>query len=200
MSSPAVDFIEVHSAHGYFLHEFLSPLSNTRTDDFGGQPLENRLRLPLNIVKRVREAWGTEKPLFVRVSASDWAEGPEKGEDGKWKQWGVEQTKVFVDEVQKLGVDLVDVSSGGLWAKQQITLGPGYQVRVLGLLSEFSVKPYQFERTRFLSRRRSSLPQQYPSPPSASSPMQSRQRQYCSRNRPTSSSSRASCCVTRTGH
>lgn len=123
-----VDFVEVHAAHGYLFHEFLSPLSNTRTDQYGGQPLENRLRFPLKVIKSVREAWGTEKPLFVRLSATDWAEGDERGSDGKWRYWGVEQTKIFVEESQKLGVDLIDVSSGGLWAKQKITLGPGYQV------------------------------------------------------------------------
>ena len=122
------DFIEVHAAHGYLFHEFLSPLSNTRTDSYGGQSLENRLRFPLQVIKKMREAWG-DKPLFVRVSATDWAEGDEKGEDGQWKQWGIEQTKLVVVEMQKLGVDLVDVSTGGLWAKQKIPLVPGYQVR-----------------------------------------------------------------------
>ncbi|TFY70007.1 hypothetical protein EVJ58_g98 [Rhodofomes roseus] len=120
------DFIEVHAAHGYLLHEFVSPLSNVRTDNYGGEPLENRLRFPLRLISRLRAAW--DKPLFVRVSATDWAEGPEKGEDGLWKQWGIEQTKVYVGEMQKIGVDLIDCSTGGNWVHQQIPVGPGYQV------------------------------------------------------------------------
>lgn len=126
--APSVDFIEIHAAHGYLFHSFLSPLSNTRPDKFGGQSLENRLRFPLRVIKRCREAWPS-KPLFVRISASDWAEGPEKGEDGTWNQWGIEQSIVLVGELKKLGVDLIDCSSGGNWFKQDIKLGPGYQVR-----------------------------------------------------------------------
>jgi 2,4-dienoyl-CoA reductase-like NADH-dependent reductase (Old Yellow Enzyme family) len=119
-----------HTApHFYtFFDSFCSPLSNNRTDDYGGS-FENRIRLALQIARRVREEWGEDKPLFVRVSATDWAEGPEKDEHGEWKQWGIEQTKHLTGEFQKLGVDLVDVSSGGNWAKQKITVGPGYQVR-----------------------------------------------------------------------
>jgi len=73
----ADDFIEIHSAHGYLMHEFLSPISNVRTDKWGGQSLENRMRFPLRIIKAVRKAW-PEKPLFVRISGTDWAEGPEQ--------------------------------------------------------------------------------------------------------------------------
>lgn len=120
------DFIELHSAHGYLLHSFLSPLSNFRNDEYGGS-LENRLRFPLRVVKRIREEW-PDKPLFVRISVTDWAEGPEKGTDGQWKQWGVEQSKIYVGEMVKLGVDLVDCSSGGNWNKQKIEPYPGYQV------------------------------------------------------------------------
>lgn len=120
------DFIEFHGAHGYLLHSFLSPLSNTRADAYGGQPLANRMRWPLRLIARARAAW--DKPLFVRISATDWAEGPEQAPDGTWTQWGIEQSKVFVGELQKLGVDLIDCSTGGLWAQQQIPLGPGYQV------------------------------------------------------------------------
>ncbi|KAN0100298.1 hypothetical protein V8E55_000282 [Tylopilus felleus] len=120
------DFIEVHAAHGYLLHQFLSPLSNVRTDAYGGD-LSNRMRFPLRIITRVREAW-PDKPLFVRISATDWAEGPEKGDDGEWKQWGIEQSKLFVGELKSLGVDLVDTSSGGNWIKQKIPLKHGYQV------------------------------------------------------------------------
>ncbi|KAJ7492431.1 NADH:flavin oxidoreductase 2 [Mycena latifolia] len=121
------DFIEVHGAHGYLLHEFVSPLSNTRTDQYGGS-LENRLRFPLRLLQRIREVW-SDKPLFVRISASDWAEGPEKAEDGTWLQWGIEQSNIWVDKMLSLGVvDLVDCSSGGNWSKQKITVGDGYQV------------------------------------------------------------------------
>jgi len=121
------DFIEVHAAHGYLLHEFLSPLSNSRADTYGGD-LENRMRFPLRLVKRVREAW-EGKPLFVRISATDWAEGPERSDKAEWKQWGIEQSKIFVGELKDLGVDLVDASSGGNWARQKIPLKHGYQVQ-----------------------------------------------------------------------
>ncbi|KAF9502407.1 putative NADH:flavin oxidoreductase 2 [Pleurotus eryngii] len=120
------DFIEIHGAHGYLLHSFVSPLSNVRNDTYGGQPLENRLRFPLRVVQLCRAAWS--KPLFVRISASDWAEGLEKGEDGNWAQWGIEQSTIYVGEMLKLGVDLVDCSSGGNWAKQKIRYEHGYQV------------------------------------------------------------------------
>lgn len=128
----------MHAAHGYLFHEFVSPLSNLRTDEFGGS-LGNRLRFPLQVISRVRKAW-PDKPLFVRISASDWAEGPEKGDDGEWKQWGIEQSNIYVAELKKLGVDLIDVSSGGNWEAQKIggsggnwaaqksAAGPGYQV------------------------------------------------------------------------
>ncbi|KAI0639578.1 FMN-linked oxidoreductase [Trametes polyzona] len=120
------DFIEIHGAHGYLLHEFVSPLSNDRTDEYGGS-LENRLRFPLEVARKVRAAWG--KPLFVRISAVEWAEGPEKDPGtGEWKQWGIEQSKVYVSELKKIGVDLVDCSTGGNWVKQKIPIGPGYQV------------------------------------------------------------------------
>jgi 2,4-dienoyl-CoA reductase-like NADH-dependent reductase (Old Yellow Enzyme family) len=82
------------------------------------------------VVKAIRSVWG-EKPLFVRLSASDWAEGPEKDSDGKWLQWGIEQTILLTGELKKLGVDLIDVSSGGNWAAQKIPVVPGYQVRNL---------------------------------------------------------------------
>ncbi|KAF8665430.1 hypothetical protein AX16_000449 [Volvariella volvacea WC 439] len=120
------DFIEIHSAHGYLLHSFVSPLSNNRTDIYGGQSLENRLRFPLRLVAACRAAW--DKPLFVRISASDWAEGPEKNEQGIWKQWGIEQSKVYAGKLHEIGVDLVDTSSGGNWARQQIDFRHGYQV------------------------------------------------------------------------
>ena len=122
-----VDFIELHGAHGYLLHSFLSPLSNTRNDEYGGQPLENRFRFFLRLVKVCREAWH-EKPLFVRISATDWADGPEKDHKGSWKQWGIKQSTILVARLKEIGVDLIDCSSGGNWAQQKIIVKPGYQV------------------------------------------------------------------------
>lgn len=124
------DFIDIHGAHGYLIHSFLSPLSNTRTDSYGGS-LENRLRFPLEIAKRARAAWGEDKPIFFRLSGTDWAEGPEKDEQGEWKQWGIEQSAELSRRlVAEAGVDLIDVSSGGLWQKQKIVLAPGYQTHL----------------------------------------------------------------------
>ncbi|KIY51220.1 putative NADH:flavin oxidoreductase 1 [Fistulina hepatica ATCC 64428] len=129
------DFIEIHAAHGYLFSSFVSPLSNTRTDSYGGQSLENRLRFPLRVIKRCRDVW--EGPLFVRISATDWAEGPEKSEDGTWLQWGSEQSTVYARELQKIGVDLVDCSTGGNWYKQKIpSREPGYQIPYAKALKE----------------------------------------------------------------
>ncbi len=110
------DVLEIHAAHGYLLHEFLSPLSNRRTDEYGGS-LENRARLLLRIVEAVRAA-APDAPLFVRFSATDWAEGG----------WDVSDTATVAAWAHVRGADLVDVSSGGLVAHQRITTGPGYQV------------------------------------------------------------------------
>ncbi len=112
-----LDTIELHFAHGYLAHQFLSPLSNVRTDAYGGS-LENRMRFPIELFERVRAVWPERKPLGVRISATDWVE------DG----WDVEQSIAFVKELQKRGCDFVDVSSGGLSPDQKILLGPGYQV------------------------------------------------------------------------
>jgi 2,4-dienoyl-CoA reductase-like NADH-dependent reductase (Old Yellow Enzyme family) len=109
--------VEVHMAHGYLLHEFLSPLTNLRTDQFGGS-FENRIRLPLAVAKGVRDVWPKDLPVFVRVSASDWASNG----------WDIEQTVLFGSELKKVGVDLIDVSSGGLTADAVIPVSPGYQV------------------------------------------------------------------------
>ncbi|KAG6862138.1 hypothetical protein C0995_004220 [Termitomyces sp. Mi166 len=128
------DFIEIHAAHGYLLHSFVSPLSNVRDDRYGEQPLENRLRFPLRVVEACRRAW--EGPLWVRISACDWAEGPEQDESGIWRQWGIEQSKIFAGEMQKLGVDLVDASSGGNWVNQEIPLKHGYQVHFAEALKQ----------------------------------------------------------------
>ena len=82
----------------------------------------------MRVVEAVREAWG-DRPLFVRLSGTDWAEGPEQDPEGRWLQWGVEQTVLLTGELNKLGVDLVDVSSGGNLSTQKVVVGPGYQVR-----------------------------------------------------------------------
>jgi 2,4-dienoyl-CoA reductase-like NADH-dependent reductase (Old Yellow Enzyme family) len=110
--------IEIHAAHGYLLHEFLSPLSNHRTDDYGGS-LENRMRLTLRVAERVRTAMPEDLALFVRISATDWAE-----EGG----WDVEQSVELAKRLKETGVDLIDVSSGGTLAKASIPACPGYQV------------------------------------------------------------------------
>jgi 2,4-dienoyl-CoA reductase-like NADH-dependent reductase (Old Yellow Enzyme family) len=108
---------EVHAAHGYLLHEFLSPLSNHRTDEYGGS-LENRARLPLRVVAALREVWPERWPLFVRISATDWVDGG----------WDLPQSIQLSKWMKDLGVDFVDCSTGGNVAKVRIPVGPGYQV------------------------------------------------------------------------
>ena len=108
---------EIHAAHGYLLHQFLSPLSNTRTDRYGGS-FENRTRLTREVTAAVRQVWPGELPLFIRISATDWVAGG----------WDVEQSVELARQLKTLGVDLVDVSSGGLVPKAQIPVGPGFQV------------------------------------------------------------------------
>jgi 2,4-dienoyl-CoA reductase-like NADH-dependent reductase (Old Yellow Enzyme family) len=109
--------IEVHAAHGYLLHQFLSPLSNQRSDAYGGS-LENRMRLTLRVAETVRRRVPDDLPVFVRISATDWAEGG----------WDVEQSVVLACELKRLGVDLIDVSSGALVPKARIPVSRGYQV------------------------------------------------------------------------
>ena len=111
------DAIELHAAHGYLMHEFLSPLSNRRDDEYGGS-LANRMRFPLEVFAAVRAAWPEGKPLGVRISCSDWIEGG----------WDLEQSVVFARELKSLGCDWIDCSSGGLMKNQAIPVGPGYQV------------------------------------------------------------------------
>ena len=111
------DAIELHGAHGYLLHQFLSPLSNRRADDYGGS-LANRMRFPLEVFSAVRAEWPEDRPLGMRVSCTDWAEGG----------WDPEQTVEFARELKKLGCDWIDASSGGLVRNQAIRPGPGYQV------------------------------------------------------------------------
>ena len=112
-----LDLIELHGAHGYLLHEFLSPLSNRRDDSYGGS-LENRMRFPLEVFEAVRAVFPASKPVGVRVSASDWAEGG----------WDVEQTIAFARALEARGCDYIHVSSGGLTTAQRIALSPSYQV------------------------------------------------------------------------
>jgi 2,4-dienoyl-CoA reductase-like NADH-dependent reductase (Old Yellow Enzyme family) len=109
--------IEIHSAHGYLLHEFLSPLSNQRDDEYGGS-LENRMRLVLRVAERVRKRMPDELPLFVRISATDWVEGG----------WDVDQSVALSRRLKELGIDLIDCSSGALVPKAQIPVSRGYQV------------------------------------------------------------------------
>src|SRR6202790_5291885 len=112
-----IDAIELHGAHGYLLHQFLSPISNKRTDAYGGS-LQNRLRYPLEVYDAVRAAFPERKPIGVKVSATDWVEGG----------WDLAQTIEFAGELKKRGVDWIDASSGGVSPLQKIPLGPGYQV------------------------------------------------------------------------
>ncbi|HJU41996.1 MAG TPA: NADH:flavin oxidoreductase/NADH oxidase [Vicinamibacterales bacterium] len=109
--------IEIHAAHGYLIHEFLSPLSNQRRDGYGGS-LENRTRFAREITTAVRKEWPQELPLFMRISATDWAEGG----------WDLDQSVALAKMLKPLGVDFVDCSSGGNIAAAQIPLAPGYQV------------------------------------------------------------------------
>lgn len=109
--------VEIHAAHGYLLHEFLSPLSNHRTDKYGGS-FENRTRLLLEVVKEVQTVWPQNLPLFVRISATDWADGG----------WNADEAVQLAAILKNTGVDLIDCSSGGLVPHQKIPLGPGYQV------------------------------------------------------------------------
>jgi 2,4-dienoyl-CoA reductase-like NADH-dependent reductase (Old Yellow Enzyme family) len=111
------DVVELHGAHGYLISEFLSPLANTRTDGYGGSR-DKRMRFPLEIFEVVRAVWPAERPLGVRISASEYADGG----------WSVDDAAAFVAELKRLGCDFVDVSGGGVVAHQKIPVGPGYQV------------------------------------------------------------------------
>jgi 2,4-dienoyl-CoA reductase-like NADH-dependent reductase (Old Yellow Enzyme family) len=111
------DVVEIHGAHGYLIHEFLSPLSNRRTDEYGGT-LDNRLRFALEVTEAVRAVWPARLPLFFRISATDWLPGG----------WTADDSVDLVRRLQPLGVDLVDCSSGGNAPDAKIPLGPGYQV------------------------------------------------------------------------
>ena len=111
------DVVEIHGAHGYLLHSFCSPLSNLRSDDYGGS-FDKRIRLALEVARAVREAWPGEKPVFYRISSTDWFEGG----------WDLEQSVALCRRLKDIGIDLIDCSSGGNIHDQKIVLGPGYQV------------------------------------------------------------------------
>lgn len=111
------EVLEIHAAHGYLNHQFLSPLSNSRTDEYGGS-FENRIRFTMEVLEAVQSEWPVDLPLFVRISATDWAEGG----------WNIEESIQFSEILKEKGVDLIDVSSGGLVSHQKIPLEPGYQV------------------------------------------------------------------------
>lgn len=109
--------LELHMAHGYLLHSFLSPISNQRQDSYGGS-LDNRLRFPLEVARAVRAIWPEELPLWVRISATDWVNGG----------WDIEQSVQLARELKKIGVEVIDCSSGGMTPDAQIPAGPGFQV------------------------------------------------------------------------
>ncbi len=111
------EVLEIHMAHGYLMHEFLSPLSNRRTDEFGGA-FDNRVRLPLRVAAALREIWPANRPVFVRISCTDWVEGG----------WDLEQSIEFCRKLKEIGIDLIDCSSGALVPYAKIPAGPGFQV------------------------------------------------------------------------
>ena len=115
--SAGFEVLEIHMAHGYLLHEFLSPLANRRADEYGGS-FDNRTRLPLQVAAAVREIWPARLPLFVRISCTDWVDGG----------WDLAQSIAFSRLLKNLGVDLIDCSSGAMVPYAQIPAGPGYQV------------------------------------------------------------------------
>ena len=117
--------IELHAAHGYLMHQFLSPISNQRTDEYGGS-LENRMRLLLRLAGRLRALIPQELPFFVRISATDWADGG----------WDIEQSIVLCKELKALGADLIDVSSGGATPDARIPVSRGYQIPFAGRIRE----------------------------------------------------------------
>jgi 2,4-dienoyl-CoA reductase-like NADH-dependent reductase (Old Yellow Enzyme family) len=125
-----IDALEMHGAHGYLLHQFLSPISNKRTDRYGGS-LENRMRYPLEVYDAVRAAFPAHKPIGFRVSATDWVEGG----------WDLAQSIELAKELKKRGVDWIDASSGGVSPLQKITLGPGYQVPLAQAIREATGLP-----------------------------------------------------------
>jgi 2,4-dienoyl-CoA reductase-like NADH-dependent reductase (Old Yellow Enzyme family) len=125
-----LEAVQLHGAHGYLLHEFLSPLSNTRDDEYGGS-LENRLRFPLEVFDAVREAFPADRPVTIRVSGTDWAPGG----------WEIEQTVAFAQALEARGCSGIHVSSGGLTPAQKIPIGPGYQVPLARAIKAATTMP-----------------------------------------------------------
>lgn len=125
-----IDAVQIHAAHGYLLHEFLSPLSNRRGDEYGGS-LENRMRFPLEVFDAVRDAVPDDRPVTVRVSGTDWVEGG----------WDIEQTIAFARILESRGCAAIHVSSGGLDPRQQIPVGPNYQVPLARAVKQATTMP-----------------------------------------------------------
>ncbi|XKM13491.1 NADH:flavin oxidoreductase/NADH oxidase [Orbaceae bacterium ac157xtp] len=125
-----IDFIEIHGAHGYLIHQFLSPLSNKRNDEYGGN-LENRLRFVLDIFKAVRDAFPKDKGVGIRISATDWVEGG----------WNLEESIVLAKKLDELGCSYIHVSTGGLDPNQQIPVSPNYQVSFAQAIKQHVVMP-----------------------------------------------------------
>lgn len=121
------DVVELHMAHGYLLHQFLSPISNQRDDSYGGG-LDQRMRYPLEVFEAVRQVWPKDRPLGVRISATDWVDGG----------WDLEQSIILAKSLAAIGCDFIDVSSGGLDPRQKIELQPGYQVHLARAIREAS--------------------------------------------------------------
>ncbi|MES2021357.1 MAG: NADH:flavin oxidoreductase/NADH oxidase [Pseudomonadota bacterium] len=125
-----IDAVQLHGAHGYLLHQFLSPLSNRRDDEYGGS-LENRMRFPLEVFEAVRSAFAAEKPVTMRVSGTDWVEGG----------WDIDQTIAFAQALEQRGCSAIHVSSGGLDPRQDIQVGPGYQVPLARAVKQATAMP-----------------------------------------------------------
>ncbi|GGB22877.1 oxidoreductase [Sphingomonas metalli] len=125
-----LDAVQIHGAHGYLLHQFLSPLSNRRDDEYGGS-LKNRMRFPLAVFDAVRRAFPTDRPVTMRVSGTDWVDGG----------WDAEQTIAFAQALEERGCAAIHVSSGGLDPRQQIPVGPGYQVPLTRAVKQATTMP-----------------------------------------------------------
>ena len=125
-----IDAIELHAAHGYLLHQFLSPLSNQRTDNYGGS-LENRMRVPLEVFDAIRSTFSSHKPIGVRISGTDWVPGG----------WDVDQSIILTKELERRGCAYLHVSSGGLSPLQQIPIGPNYQVPLAECIKKETLLP-----------------------------------------------------------
>jgi 2,4-dienoyl-CoA reductase-like NADH-dependent reductase (Old Yellow Enzyme family) len=125
-----LDAIEIHGAHGYLLHQFLSPLANQRSDEYGGS-LENRMRFPLEVYDAIRAAVSPEMVVGMRISATDWVEGG----------WDLEQSLVLTAELEKRGCQFIHVSSGGLSPLQKIPVGPGYQIEFAARIKQKTSMP-----------------------------------------------------------